>query len=261
MRELHIATPFRNEARYLREWIEFHRIVGVTKFHLYQNRSEDDYMSVLKSYISDGIVELIEWPIEPVVQIPAHQDCIARYRGQDIWMAFINCDEFLYSPKYSTVLEALDTFPETWGGVAVDWTIYGGCGLEKYDDRPVIERFTWECVHNEVMGRHIKSVVKMDQAYLNPSNHEVLSEKGLFSESGEQVTSPYTSVHNNSILRLNHYVTKSREEYMYRISYSRADGNLFHVPSDFDWCQFKDIERNDMQTDIIKHLVELKTRL
>jgi len=44
---LSICTIFKNEARYLREWIEFHRLVGVDHFYLYENRSEDDFAPVL----------------------------------------------------------------------------------------------------------------------------------------------------------------------------------------------------------------------
>ena len=59
---LSICAVFRNEAPYLREWIEFHRIVGVEKFFLFNNRSEDDYKSVLTPYIESGLVELTQWP-------------------------------------------------------------------------------------------------------------------------------------------------------------------------------------------------------
>ena len=38
---LAICAVYRNEAPYLREWIEFHRLVGVERFFLYNNRSTD----------------------------------------------------------------------------------------------------------------------------------------------------------------------------------------------------------------------------
>ena len=37
-----ICAIFKNEAKYLREWIEFHKIVGVEHFYLYNNFSTDD---------------------------------------------------------------------------------------------------------------------------------------------------------------------------------------------------------------------------
>ena len=50
---LSIAAIYRDEGPYLREWIEFHRLVGVERFFLYNNRSTDDHLEVLAPYI-DG---------------------------------------------------------------------------------------------------------------------------------------------------------------------------------------------------------------
>ena len=38
---LAIAAIFRDEAPYLKEWIEFHRAVGVERFYLFDNLSTD----------------------------------------------------------------------------------------------------------------------------------------------------------------------------------------------------------------------------
>ncbi len=40
--EFAIAAIVKNEGRYLREWIEFHRLVGCTKFYIYDNNSTDN---------------------------------------------------------------------------------------------------------------------------------------------------------------------------------------------------------------------------
>ena len=37
-----------------REWVEFHRLVGVERFFLYNNFSEDNHMEVLAPYIEEG---------------------------------------------------------------------------------------------------------------------------------------------------------------------------------------------------------------
>src|ERR1700733_4250019 len=60
--QLAICAIFRDEAPYLKEWIEFHKLVGVEHFYLYNNCSEDDYSAVLQTYIDQEEVELIQWP-------------------------------------------------------------------------------------------------------------------------------------------------------------------------------------------------------
>ena len=55
-----ICAVFKNEAMYLREWIEFNHLVGVEHFYLYNNNSDDDYVSVLKPYVKNGMVTLLD---------------------------------------------------------------------------------------------------------------------------------------------------------------------------------------------------------
>ncbi|MGC1878452.1 MAG: glycosyltransferase family 92 protein [Rhabdochlamydiaceae bacterium] len=44
--EVSVATIFRDEARFLKEWIEFHKLIRVEHFYLYNHRSQDN----LKKY-------------------------------------------------------------------------------------------------------------------------------------------------------------------------------------------------------------------
>ena len=78
---MNVLAAFKNEAPYLKEWIEFHLMVGFEKFFLYQNNSTDDYMSVLRPYIDSGVVDLTEWPLPVPSQAAAYWDYITRYRG------------------------------------------------------------------------------------------------------------------------------------------------------------------------------------
>ncbi len=58
--ELAVCALFQNEAAYMKEWIEFHKLVGVQHFYLYNDHSEDNYLQVLEPYIKNGEVELFE---------------------------------------------------------------------------------------------------------------------------------------------------------------------------------------------------------
>src|SRR6187431_1294722 len=50
---------FKNEAKFLDEWIQFHLVVGIDHFYLYNNNSDDNYYEILKPYIEKGFVDLI----------------------------------------------------------------------------------------------------------------------------------------------------------------------------------------------------------
>ena len=54
-----ICAIFKNEGKYLREWIEFHRIIGIEHFYLYNNNSDDNYETVATVYKGNIIKNLI----------------------------------------------------------------------------------------------------------------------------------------------------------------------------------------------------------
>ena len=51
---LSVCAIYKNEARYLAEWLEFHLLAGVEHFFLYNNNSTDDHREVLAPYLRAG---------------------------------------------------------------------------------------------------------------------------------------------------------------------------------------------------------------
>ena len=79
------------------EWLEFHRLLGVERFYMYNNRSTDDHLEVLAPYIDEGTVVWHDWPMFPG-QRECYEQCLADHGHETRWMAFIDLDEFLFSP-------------------------------------------------------------------------------------------------------------------------------------------------------------------
>ena len=63
-----MCALFKNEGRYLREWLEYHRLVGVDYFYLYDNGSRDRSVQVLQPYIREGLITLVPWPDRVLVE-------------------------------------------------------------------------------------------------------------------------------------------------------------------------------------------------
>ena len=223
MMNLCACTIVRNEALYIREWLEFNRMQGFQKHYVYDNLSTDNTLDVLQPYIDSGFVELIEPHFDPLIHFKAYQRCIDQHLGEDTWMAFIDVDEFLWSPKFSAVKEALDSLPP-WGAVGVNWFTFNGSGKEQWEDAPVIERFTWRLPTQSEVNRHIKSVIRMNQRVnLGGDPHFFKVEHGTYDDSGELMSGPFTSSVKGEMLRINHYYTKSRQECDLRARNGRAD--------------------------------------
>ena len=112
--QLAICAIFREEARFLEEWISFHLGVGVTHFYLYNNFSTDNFRDVLAPWIDRGIVTLTDWP-RPVGQLSAYRHCLKRARRECRWLAFIDIDEFLFSPGTTDIRPVLAGYAERPG--------------------------------------------------------------------------------------------------------------------------------------------------
>ncbi len=123
---LSVGAIFQNESRYLREWIEYHKILGVTHFYLYNNLSTDNYYEVLESYIKRGEVDLIDWEFTdyPVCQLTAYNDVIQKSRGKTKWLAIIDIDEFVVPVQSDNLVEFLNNYEE-YAGVVVNWQLFG----------------------------------------------------------------------------------------------------------------------------------------
>ena len=256
---LTVCAIFRNEAPYLPEWIEFHRIVGFERFYLYQNNSDDNWQAVLRPYIEAGIVEVIDWPMPPPAQVAAYQHFIDRHLGLEEWVAFLDCDEFLFSPKCDRVSEVLEQEPfRQRGAIAAHWMCLGASRQERRGDAPVIERFTWRPADRFATNEHVKSIVRVNRvesAGMDPHLFNVRG--GTFTESGRLLSTGFSAPPTHLWLRINHYITKSREEWIAKVARGRADVGSKRDPCEFDRYQACDVDDRA----IWRFLPELKRRL
>ncbi len=242
---LSICAIFKDEAPYLPEWIEFHRLVGVERFFLYDNGSVDGGREVLEPWVRAGVVSIEECsiPLEHGGQGWAYSDALERSRGSTRWLAFIDLDEFLYSPGSAPLPDVLREY-EQHPGVVVNWQVYGSSGLTSRTDGLVIESFVKRARTQWVRNRRVKSIVDPARALrpIGPHFFEYADGALAVTEDHQPVrvierpawtrrmrrslsrlpliaTDPYavrqSSIKHVSVgrLRLNHYAVRSRREF------------------------------------------------
>jgi hypothetical protein len=221
---LAIAAIYRNEAAYLREWIEFHRLVGVERFFLYNNESTDDHMDVLGPYIADGTVAWEDFPGFPP-QLRCYQHCIDTHRHDARWIAFIDLDEFLFSPTSRPVPEILRGYEEH-PGVAVNCLQFGTSGHQTPPAGLVVENYTRRLGLERPRSRIVKSIVDPERAVKVGSNahHFVYRDGGTaVDERRRPVRSEASETPSIELLRINHYFTRSQEERERKLAAPRVD--------------------------------------
>jgi len=146
--ELSVAAIFKNEARFLGEWLYFHEGVGVDHFFLYDDGSSDDFLAVLGPWVSAGKVTLIDG--RRMNQVSAYNDCIRRFASRSRWIAFIDLDEFLFSPKSRDLKQILNSYRDL-PAIFVYWVLYGSSGHLSRPDDYVINSYV-RCLDIEAAG-------------------------------------------------------------------------------------------------------------
>lgn len=255
---LGIAAIMKNEGPYLKEWLDYHILVGVDKFYLYDNESTDNTTEVLKPYIEQGIVEYTYFP-GTARQQPAYIDCIGKHKNDVHWLAMIDLDEFLVPVQNKTLPEFLRTLP-FFGQLIITWVIYGSAGHIKKPKGLVIENFKYHA--DKTWG--VKSIVnpRLVLQITNPHANDVagfvIDENGKKLGYVNQTKNPPTY----NKIRINHYVTKSYEEMMARCAKGDACvNNLQDSPKARAQQRFDIHNRNEVYDDIMdKYVKILKTK-
>lgn len=220
---LSICAIYRGEGPYLREWVAFHKIVGVERFYLYDNRSDDEHRAALAPYVAEGIVEPTDWPLFPG-QVQAYDDCLERHRDDSRWIAFVDIDEFLFSPAGRPLPEVLTRY-ERWPAVGVNRVTFGTSGHETPPPAPVLESYTRRLAHPHARKPAVKSIVDPRRAVraLDP-HHFAYSEGHAVDEQERPLEAQHSVSDSCDTLRVNHYFTRSEQERFAKLHRPRAGG-------------------------------------
>ncbi|MGH2980190.1 MAG: glycosyltransferase family 92 protein, partial [Solirubrobacterales bacterium] len=221
---LSVCAVYKDEAPYLREWIEFHRLVGVERFFLYNHASVDDHRAALAPYIEDGIVTLEDWPDVANVQFDIYDHCLEQHRQDSCWIAFIDIDEFLFSPTGRPLSELLVEY-ERWPGVAANWAMFGSSGHRTKPAGLVIENYVWRSDSPELEHtRRFKCIVDPARATRCFSSHGFdYTEGTLVDEDKQPIAGGFSERSLYSRIRINHYYTRSEEECIRKFARPRVN--------------------------------------
>jgi hypothetical protein len=236
-------------------------LVGAERFFLYDNRSADDHRGVLAPYVERGEVVIHDWPME-MGQRPAYEDCVGRHAHEARWIAFIDLDEFLFSPTGRPLPDVLREY-ERWPGVGVNWAIFGPSGHERRPAGLVTESYVKRLHTAE--SRSLKTIADPAQVREVTGIHRFEYERfGMVDENGYPITGGVTKTESRSKLQLNHYMTKSYEEFAQRAGRVRPNrarsGGDFRRELDLELLRQRD-EMAELDEAILQYVPDLKEKL
>lgn len=242
-----IVAIAKNEGLYIREWVEYHQLVGISKIYLYDNESSDDMRHVLEPYIQNG---LVDYQLIPGIgrQLDAYNDAIKRH-GQDCrYMAFIDLDEYIMPEQpYQHISDVVEKVLSHWGnaaGIAMNWCLYGNSGHKNRPVGLITENYIDRASETNPMNHMVKTLCnpRLVKHYISP--HYPQYKLGAISvDSTGMIRSKGWFCRDLTFknLRLNHYYCKSEEDY--KIKTSRGLGDR---AGNYDLSKYEKMNINDV---------------
>ena len=259
-----ICGCFKNEARFFKEWIEYHLMMGVDHFYLYNNNSDDNYQEVLQEYIDKGIVTLEQYPGVPV-QPGAYQHWYKTYRHETDWVSFLDIDEFFVPLKHDNLKDWLKEH-EKYPVLMVYWKMFGTSGLMKHDDnRLCTEQYTVSWPKLDAIGKlfyntnyDLYTLERGSMHYLCVWYRGVrippINMYGHFVKTGiHRANSKYPDI------QLNHYWSKAFD--IYELKHKRGSGAFGKSWKTFDKFCWHENHNTSSDFAIFRFLIQLKLRM
>jgi hypothetical protein len=209
----------KNEDHYIQEWIAYNLKLGFDHIFIYANNWEFEY--------PHRQVSIIQYPGENK-QRAAYAYFLSHYRKAFTWAAFFDVDEYLVLKKSPTIREFLQDYEDT-EAVAINWVMFGDNELtEVTDDYSYLRRFT---KRQKGVNEHIKCILNLTN---NSSAMDVHNPYGVASTdtNWKKVTGPYNPYGDDSIAQLNHYYSRTIQEFKDKCDRGRADA---HIKNDYSF--------------------------
>ncbi|XP_010498953.1 PREDICTED: glycosyltransferase family 92 protein At1g27200 [Camelina sativa] len=183
--ELCVCTMLWNQAPFLREWIMYHSWLGVERWFIYDNNSDDGIQDEIELLSLENYnVSRHVWPWIKT-QEAGFSHCAVRAKEECNWVGFFDVDEFYYFPTHRSqglpsknALKSLVSNYTSWdlvGEIRTECHSYGPSGLTSVPSQGVTVGYTCRQANPE---RH-KSIIRpelLTSSLLNEVHHFQLKE-------------------------------------------------------------------------------------
>lgn len=253
--KLAICCIAKNENLTICDWVKHHLDLGIDKVVIFDNNEDDSLLDTLNAHNGEidlsKVLVLTDFKGAKDFQMKAYNLFHQNNEEYD-WVGYLDCDEYLAVDK-SKIPDIKEWFKEAEEkcpdiqALFINWRCYGDNGNYFYEDAPVMERFPNPIpspvkrkggyVNDE--NAHIKSFVRKGvkgQFDWNPHNFiPTEGEAYLVNFTKAKKESPWQNYSEDFPIRVNHYVTKSLEEYIIRKFNSTCADNAKRTPYDLSY--------------------------
>ena len=157
----------------------------------------------------------------PLKQIQAYNYFIKTYNKEYDWVGFIDIDEFIVLKQDRNISSFLEKYNE-YNSVGLNWNMFGSNGLKFDGEYSVLKRFL-KC--HKILIKEIKCLINLkkskDQLLFSNNPHNILNKNCTITvDKKKYINGPFNehNLENREIAYINHYYTKTRDEWDLKIS-------------------------------------------
>jgi hypothetical protein len=161
--KLAVCAIFRNEARFLKEWIEYYLMMGVEHFYLCNHLSADNYQEVLQHYIDRGVVTLTYETrdgrrfVWHGIQHDYYRSVLEQLKVDTEWVIVCDIDEYFLPLQDDNIVQLLGRYRDH-AAVSFNWVMFGTSGVQRIPDGSLMTETLNKC--QQSWDRVFKSITR-----------------------------------------------------------------------------------------------------
>ena len=176
---------------YLREWVDYHKNMGCSKFYIFDNLSSPPMSEGIQDHIDAGLVhyQTVSDEYGLMKQLHVFSDCVKQFGPSHDFMGFLDSDEFIVLKEPGVNIPQFLSRYSEYGGLVINWMVIGSSGHVKHPEGGLLKNYN-KCFKNY----HIKSIGNMKYVADAGSSPHVLSYvegKYAVDVSGKPVAGPW----------------------------------------------------------------------
>jgi len=226
---LSVIAIIRDENDYLEEWIRYHiEEMGVDHFYLYDNESEIPAQEYLESvnfkYLDHCTIK--RFPTTRFSQQDAHTDFLNNYKNETKWFIGMDPDEYIKLKDDSKSL--IDFLKENtqYAKIKCQWKHYTANGQETQTAEPDMIRFPKETTwYDEKHGGKTFAQTNRIRGFTSYTPLVRLDAETADYDDHPEITTEF--------MQLNHYYTRSYEEWLRKIKRGSCHPTFLRKYSEF----------------------------
>lgn len=231
-----IVCQIKNERLYVKEWVDYHLNLGFDHIFLYEDYGSESHADLLEDYSNVDVIPMKDTGIENYYSTIT-QKVLYKSKLKELinnkeydWVAFIDVDEFIVFEEGYNIEKLCEEFKD-YAGVWMAWKMFDANNHIKRPEGKVMDNYTHVLEDRNNFHQvdcnqwNKKSFVNLHKA--DSFNNIHIINGGIDTNYNNNQHAPVVY----SKVWINHYFSKSWEDYCYRM---QTKGNMGNFWRDYD---------------------------